>query len=45
MIAIIIPCYLVKNQILGVLEKIGPEVQKIYVVDDCCPEGSGKLVM
>ncbi|MEI6899568.1 MAG: glycosyltransferase family 2 protein [Bacteroidota bacterium] len=45
MITVIIPCYRVKNQILNVLEKIGPEVQKIYVVDDCCPEGSGKLVM
>ena len=44
MIAVVIPCYRVKNQICGVLNQIGPEVQKIYVVDDACPEGSGKVV-
>jgi dolichol-phosphate mannosyltransferase len=44
MIAVVIPCYRVSKQILGVLKEIGPEVQKIYVVDDACPEGSGKLV-
>lgn len=44
MIAVVIPCYRVRNQILDVLRQIGPEVQKIYVIDDACPEGSGKLV-
>lgn len=29
---------------LSVLEEIGPEVDKIYVVDDACPDGSGRLV-
>jgi dolichol-phosphate mannosyltransferase len=44
MIAVIIPCYHVKDQILRVVRGIGPEVGKIYVVDDACPEGSGKYV-
>jgi glycosyltransferase involved in cell wall biosynthesis len=30
--------------VLGVLAEIGPEVSAIYVVDDCCPDGSGRLV-
>jgi len=43
-IAVIIPCYKVSNHILEVITAIGPEVDAIYVVDDCCPEESGKLV-
>lgn len=43
-IAAIIPCYRVKAHILGVLGRIGGEVQRIYVVDDVCPEGSGDHV-
>lgn len=43
-IAVVIPCYRVRPHILGVIEKIGPEVQRIYVVDDCCPDGSGDFV-
>jgi dolichol-phosphate mannosyltransferase len=41
---VVIPCYKVSRQILGLLQSIGPEVSAIYVVDDSCPEGSGKLV-
>jgi len=44
-VSVIIPSYRVKNHILGVIEKIGPEVSKIYVVDDCCPEKSGEFVI
>jgi len=44
MISVVIPCYKVKDQILQVISKIGTEVQKIYVIDDCCPEHSGKFV-
>ncbi|KTC63483.1 glycosyl transferase family 2 [Pseudomonas fluorescens ABAC62] len=43
-IAVIIPSYKVRNHILQVIEQIGPEVSKIYVVDDCCPDGSGDFV-
>ena len=44
MIAVVIPCYRVKDQILGVLSAIGPECNAIYVVDDACPESSGDFV-
>ncbi|MDO4904855.1 MAG: glycosyltransferase family 2 protein [Lautropia sp.] len=43
-VAVIIPCYKVKAHILQVLERIGSEVHRIYVVDDCCPERSGDFV-
>ena len=44
MVAVIIPSFNVKDSILGVLSEIGPEVKKIYVVDDACPQGSGNFV-
>lgn len=43
-IAVVIPCYRVTRHILGVIERIGREVQRIYVVDDKCPDGSGPFV-
>ncbi|UZE19660.1 glycosyltransferase family 2 protein [Pseudomonas sp. B21-054] len=43
-IAVIIPCYKVREHILAVISGIGAEVSKIYVVDDCCPDGSGNYV-
>jgi dolichol-phosphate mannosyltransferase len=43
-IAVVIPCYRVTDHILEVIAGIGPEVSKIYVVDDACPDGSGKFV-
>jgi dolichol-phosphate mannosyltransferase len=43
-IAVIIPCYRVKAQVLGVIARVGAEVSTIYVVDDACPEGSGDHV-
>ena len=43
-IAVVIPCYRVKDHILDVIDGIGPEVSKIYVVDDACPDGSGNFV-
>lgn len=43
-VAVVIPSYKVTNHILEVLEEIGPEVAKIYVIDDACPENSGDFV-
>ena len=43
-IACVIPSYLVRDKILDVISGIGPEVHKIYVVDDKCPEDSGLYV-
>jgi dolichol-phosphate mannosyltransferase len=42
--AAVIPCFRVRGKILGVIERIGPEVDRIYVVDDACPEGTADLV-
>jgi glycosyltransferase involved in cell wall biosynthesis len=44
-IAVVIPCYKVSRHILGVIAGLGTEVTDIYVVDDRCPEDSGKLVL
>lgn len=43
-IAVVIPCFRVRNQVLDVLARVGPEVYHIYCVDDCCPEGTGYMV-
>jgi dolichol-phosphate mannosyltransferase len=43
-IAVVIPAYKVREHILGVIGEMGPEVDVIYVVDDCCPAGSGEWV-
>ncbi|WP_198560292.1 glycosyltransferase family 2 protein [Pseudomonas chlororaphis] len=43
-IAVVIPSFRVRNHILTVISKIGPEVSRIYVVDDFCPEKSGEFV-
>lgn len=43
-ICVVIPAFKVKAHVLGVIASIGPEVQKIIVVDDACPEKSGEFV-
>lgn len=43
-IAVAIPCYKVRAQILDVIAGIPPSVQRIFVVDDKCPQQSGTLV-
>jgi dolichol-phosphate mannosyltransferase len=43
-IAVVIPSYKVKNHILDVINGISSDVCCIYVVDDCCPDGSGGFV-
>ncbi|MEX2271853.1 MAG: glycosyltransferase family 2 protein [Vicinamibacterales bacterium] len=43
-VAVVMPCYRVRDQILDVIARIGPECAAIYVVDDGCPERSGTLV-
>ncbi|KQZ79455.1 glycosyl transferase family 2 [Rhodanobacter sp. Root561] len=43
-IAVVIPCYRVGSRVLDVIRDIGPEVGWIFVVDDACPEHSGKRV-
>jgi dolichol-phosphate mannosyltransferase len=43
-IAVVIPCYRVKRQILEVIRGVPEECEAIYVIDDNCPEGSGAYV-
>lgn len=43
-IAVVIPCYKVTAHVLGVIDRIGPEVRTIFAVDDKCPEGSGAYI-
>ena len=43
-VAVVIPSYRVVKHILGVIDGLGPEVWRIYVVDDKCPDGSGAYV-
>lgn len=43
-IAVVIPSFKVEGRILDLLARITAEVSRIYVVDDCCPHGSGRIV-
>lgn len=43
-IGVVIPCYRVSKHILSVLSSIDQEVGVIVVVDDACPENTGRLV-
>lgn len=43
-IVAVIPCYRVSAQILSVIAAIPESVERIVLVDDACPEGTGTLV-
>lgn len=43
-VAVVIPCYKVRDQIYEVIENVEPFVERIYVVDDCCPQATGQHV-
>lgn len=43
-VAVVIPCYKVTGHVLGVIERIGPEVHGIFAVDDKCPVNSGAFI-
>ena len=43
-IAVVVPCYKVSSHVVQTLSEIGKEVSYIFVIDDACPDGSGKLV-
>lgn len=44
-IAVVIPAYKVKEAIVNLVNTIGPEVSQIIVVDDKCPQNSGKYLL
>ena len=41
-IAVVIPCFKVRDHVRGVIEGIPPAARHVVVVDDGCPEGSGE---
>lgn len=43
-VAVIIPAYKVAAHVLDVIAAIDSSVHAIYVVDDACPQGSGRVV-
>ena len=43
-VAVVIPCYKVTRHILPLLAEFGPSVDRIYCVDDSCPDRSGDLI-
>lgn len=43
-IAIVVPCYKERDQIIDVLSSIGPIARWIFVVDDACPDNTGEYV-
>jgi dolichol-phosphate mannosyltransferase len=43
-IAVVIPSYKVKKQLLEVVKHIPNKIWRIYVIDDACPEKSGQYV-
>lgn len=43
-VAVVIPSYKVTRHIVNVVSQIPEAVWRIYVIDDACPDNSGKLV-
>ena len=43
-VAVVIPCYRVVRHVGGVIAGIGAEVDRIFCVDDACPDGSGDWI-
>jgi glycosyltransferase involved in cell wall biosynthesis len=43
-VAVAIPCYKVTRHVLGVINAIPGSVERIYAVDDACPDGSGAFI-
>ncbi len=43
-VAVIIPCFRVKKHVIDVIARVPAMVDRIYVVDDACPEKSGEHV-
>ncbi len=44
-IAVVVPCYRETEHILDVIAAIGKEVERIYVIDDACPDNTGEHVL
>ncbi len=43
-IAVVVPCFRTGEQVVDLVSRVGPEVDAIFIVDDACPQGSGRRV-
>ena len=43
-VAVVVPCFRVRDQVGRVLEAVPASVERIYCVDDACPDGSGAWI-
>lgn len=43
-VAVVTPCYKVTRHVQAVIAQIGPDVDRIYCVDDACPDNSGDFI-
>jgi len=43
-IAAVVPSFRAADTVCDVVRRIGPAVERIYVIDDACPDGSGAAV-
>lgn len=43
-IAVVVPAFRTRDQVLPVIRGIGPEVSTIFVIDDACPQETGRHV-
>lgn len=43
-VAVVLPCYRVRDKIVGVVNLLLEKVDYVIAVDDCCPEESGKFL-
>ena len=44
-LSVVIPCYRVTRHIMAVINSMPELVERIYVVDDCCPDKSGEYIL
>lgn len=44
-LAVVIPCYKVTRHIMAVIDSMPEVVERIYTVDDCCPDKSGDFIL
>ena len=43
-VAVVVPCFRVRDQVLEVLAEIPECVDRVYCVDDCCPNQTGEYI-
>lgn len=44
-LSVVIPCYKVTRHVMAVIDSMPEIVERIYAVDDCCPDKSGDFIL